>query len=282
MIYTLKNESIKVTVNSKGAEMISVVKDGKERLWQNDDGSWDGHALTLFPFCSTVSVWINKKLYPNTIHGFASSCEFSLVSQTTDGLTLRLCQSEETKKHYPYDFTLDISFAVEKNGVKITHRIFNPMDIPLPYACGCHESYAIDAPIDDYVLKFDKDEQFKNRSSVYRNTEKGYGDMGTGKVLALRNEYFKNDASLAFLDMNSRSVSLCKKDGTEIANVSYDGSFTDLVFWKTESGAYICMEPWMNFCDMTKDDRTEFSKKRGIFSLAPGCERTHTHTVTYR
>lgn len=281
MIYTIKSDKLTVKINSLGAEMISVVKDGKERLWQNGDGSWDGHALTLFPFCSTVKVYVNGKYYPNVIHGIAWISEFSLVSASENSLTLRLVQSDETKKHYPFDFTLDITFEIESDSIKITNRIYNPMDIPLPYAFGSHESYALDLSIDEYYLEFEKDEHFKNYSYAKRKTPLGYGDMGCGNTLALSNEYFKNDASLVFADMNSRWIKLCKKDGTVLAKVEYDDIYHDLVCWKTESGSYICIEPWMNLCDFDSDDRTEFSEKRGICSLMPKCEDVRSHKIMY-
>lgn len=50
MRYTIKNEKVSVTLESVGAEIISVVMDGKERVWQNETGEWAGHGPMFFPF----------------------------------------------------------------------------------------------------------------------------------------------------------------------------------------------------------------------------------------
>ena len=53
MEYTLENEYLKLTVSSKGAEVVSVVRkcDGVEHMWQADPEVWGFHAPVLFPEC---------------------------------------------------------------------------------------------------------------------------------------------------------------------------------------------------------------------------------------
>ena len=49
MIYGISNGILTAMVSTTGGELVSVRKDGKERIWQNDNGSWCGHAPILFP-----------------------------------------------------------------------------------------------------------------------------------------------------------------------------------------------------------------------------------------
>ena len=37
---TLKSGNLEITATELGAELISVKHNGKERLWQNDNGGW--------------------------------------------------------------------------------------------------------------------------------------------------------------------------------------------------------------------------------------------------
>ena len=43
MIFTINSDNLIATIDSCGAQLLSVVANGKQRLWQNDDGSWSGH-----------------------------------------------------------------------------------------------------------------------------------------------------------------------------------------------------------------------------------------------
>ena len=56
MEYTLENEYLKLTVSSKGAEVISLVRkcDGVEHMWQADSNVWGYHAPILFPHAGKV------------------------------------------------------------------------------------------------------------------------------------------------------------------------------------------------------------------------------------
>ena len=51
MNYYLKNNKLELVIDSFGAQITSVKLDGIEKLWQNDNGSWEGHAPLLFPVC---------------------------------------------------------------------------------------------------------------------------------------------------------------------------------------------------------------------------------------
>ena len=52
MRYTIENEFIRLTVDSLGAEMVSVidVATGREMLWCADPAVWNRHAPILFPY----------------------------------------------------------------------------------------------------------------------------------------------------------------------------------------------------------------------------------------
>ena len=49
MTYEFGSDVLRCEVSDIGAELVSVKLNGKERLWQNDNGGWDGHAPILFP-----------------------------------------------------------------------------------------------------------------------------------------------------------------------------------------------------------------------------------------
>ena len=46
---TIQNEYLSASVKLKGAELCSIVKNGKEYIWQADSIFWGRHAPNLFP-----------------------------------------------------------------------------------------------------------------------------------------------------------------------------------------------------------------------------------------
>jgi galactose mutarotase-like enzyme len=56
MLFTLKNEKLRLTVESLGAEMRSLqTADGTEYLWQGDSRYWGDRAPNLFPFVGRLT-----------------------------------------------------------------------------------------------------------------------------------------------------------------------------------------------------------------------------------
>ena len=61
MIYdmkTLSNSELTIKVSPHGAELCSILHDGKEYLWQADPAFWKRHSPVLFPIVG--SVWENE------------------------------------------------------------------------------------------------------------------------------------------------------------------------------------------------------------------------------
>lgn len=83
MIYTISSGGLTAKINSMGAELCSLVKNGKEYIWQAGE-AWNRHAPILFPFiCSPKDktyVAGGKTYKMNANHGFARDMEF----QATD------------------------------------------------------------------------------------------------------------------------------------------------------------------------------------------------------
>ena len=117
----LKNEQLSVVVSEKGAELQSI-KDahGKEYLWQADPKYWGRHSPILFPIVCSVNdetYRVDGKEYHLPRHGFARDATFKLIAQSQRKVTFVLESSEETKKVYPYDFTLSVSYVLDDNKV---------------------------------------------------------------------------------------------------------------------------------------------------------------------
>ena len=281
MQYTIKNSVLSCKVDSFGGELVSVVKAGKERLWQNETGEWAGHAPLLFPVCGHCGVTVNGVSYPIGAHGFAKKTEFSLVSKTETSLTLEIESTAETKKVYPFDFRFEVTYAIEGNELSVSYRVQNPAQTPLYFACGGHESFALDSGVEDYELRFEKEETFLH---LFHNDD-GYMtgetfDYGTGKVFALPQDFMQEGRTLIFKDVQSRKVALYKKGGEKCAELSFEG-YGNLLLWRADNAKYICIEAWTNLPDPENTEDIEFSEKEGVIAVAAGEEITLTRKISY-
>ena len=87
MFYTIRNDHLKVTVNSLGAELHSIQSaDGTEYLWQGNPDVWDGQAPNIFPYVARLTeqkYTYDGKEYTMKIHGFINAVELTPEKQTT-------------------------------------------------------------------------------------------------------------------------------------------------------------------------------------------------------
>lgn len=180
---TIQKDTLAITVSEWGAELISVKHRGKERIWQNENGEWSGHAPVLFPVCGACEVRVAGKVYACPRHGFAMHERFTLTEKSENRLTYRLISDSRTKELYPYDFILEVSYEIAGDELKITYEVHNPSKEELYFSCGGHDSFALESEIENYELVFEKEEKFASELV----TEDGYL---TGKNRALGVEKF--------------------------------------------------------------------------------------------
>ena len=282
MIYEIWNEQLKVQVESYGAEIVGVQFNGEERFWQNETGEWAGHSPVLFPLCGHFGVTVDGKTYPMKAHGFASKCEFACAKQTQTELAFTITASEETKKYYPYEFVLTVIYKIENNKLFASYQVQNPAKTPLYFACGGHDAFATKSgDMSNYKIVFEKEEHFVH----YYHDDDGYltgetRDFGTGKTLVLPQDFLQQGATLIFKDMKNNTVTLCEKNGKKLASLTYEG-FANLLLWREDNAAFICIEPWTNLPDLVGADDVELSQKAGVIKVDGGKEKTLTRVVEW-
>lgn len=282
MQYTISNEELSVSVDDYGAQLVSVRYNGKERLWQNETGEWDGHSPVLFPLCGHFSITVDGKTYPMKAHGFARKCTFACTKQTSNELAFTIKDSEETKKYYPYEFVLTISYKIEDNKLFASYQVENPATRSLYFACGGHDSFATESgDMSKLQIVFEKEENFLH----YYHDDDGYltgetRDFGKGKSLVLPEDFLQEGATLIFKDMKNDKVTLCKKDGTKLASLTFAG-YPNLLLWREGNAKFICIEPWTNLPDLVGAKDVELSQKDGVIEVKAGETKTLTRIVEY-
>lgn len=291
MEYTLENEYLKLTVSSKGAEVISLVRkcDGVEHMWQADPEVWGFHAPVLFPYCGRVvgdTIHAKGADYPAKQHGFARNLEHTLVWSDPGYLELALESDDETRKQFPYDFRLLSTFTLEGDKVHHTLTVENLDEEALPFGIGYHPGFQV--PFDDKHTAADYELRFSDMESplCVNNLPKGlvHGNLyylGTNiDALPVCPELFAND-SHCMTNLVSDTLGLYEK-GTGRAVICHIADFPYTLIWsKPGDVKFVCIEPWHSL-PSPENGTTDYLQKPAAAILAPGESWSTTLTTEFK
>lgn len=282
MEYQIKSEKLHVKISSLGGELISVKKEGRETLWQNQTGDWKGHAPILFPICGHFGVAVDGVVYPMELHGVARKSEFLMVEQSENKIRLLLTDNENTRRVYPYAFRFFVEYEVAGERLFVRFTVENPSDTPLFYSVGAHESFLLEGDVDGYQLHFEEEEDFihmPHNGGGYLTGERVC--LGKGRIFPIPKEMLLASNTIIFEKIRSNTLWLEKRSGERVVEITKE-NFPHLLLWRPSGRAnMICIEPWLNLPDVEKEDYKEFSKKKGIQTLLPHKSHTYCRTITY-
>lgn len=285
-MYFIENDVLKVGVAAHGAELCSIYDKEKQHevVWTADPAYWNRHAPVLFPFVGKVNEGVyryNGRTYPMGQHGFARDMEFTLIDQTADSITFRLCDDKDTLVKYPFAFELTITHSIKGRTVKVDWTVKNPTRFEtLYFSIGGHPAF--NCPVDagagknDYFIRFNGHENDETIPYVLIDQPSQGIDVDHVQQLALKDGFmeitdttFDRDAYI-FDEGVVQSVSLCYPDKTPFVTLSAPGFPSFGVWSKPHTDApYICLEPWIGRCDNMGFDG-ELPDKYGEQSLSPG------------
>ncbi|MFN3404594.1 MAG: aldose 1-epimerase family protein [Cytophagaceae bacterium] len=277
MVAIIINEFLKVSVKSSGAELISIKNtiSNTEYLWQGDPSFWGRRAPVLFPIVGKVSgnkYRVDGKEYELPQHGFARDMHFDLVDQQDSNLTYCLKSSEQTKKLYPYDFELYISYSLNGNKLIVSYEVKNTDDKAIYFSIGAHPGFR--CPLEekesfnDYYLEFEKKE-----NAVRHLITEGLANGKTEEVLKDENilnlsyDLFNTKDAVIFKNLKSSQVTLKSRKSKHQIKMDFAG-FPYLGIW-TKPGPFVCLEPWFGIADQYGYEG-EFKDKEAIRSLMKG------------
>lgn len=281
MIITISNEVLAVKIDTLGAEIKSIVKDGTEYIWSGDPKYWSGTSPVLFPMVSSFldnKYTYNGKTYNCEQHGFAWASEFGVIEKTESSVLLRLEQTEYTRERYPFEFDFCVSFVLDGNRLKSDFIVKNMSKTEKMYFnTGSHEGFSLfnGGKIEDYYVEFEKKEKLV-RMVLDRPVYEGKTvDFGESEVFEFSDSLFEVDG-VFFGGIESDYVTFKSKNGDRSVRVYFDCS--NLGFWKVQEADYLCIEPWDGFCPFAGDGY-EISEKRFIKDLEPESEYKFYHCI---
>lgn len=288
MIYHLTAGDLTAAVDSLGAELISLQKNGKEYIWTGNPAYWNGHNPTLFPvigFLKDGKTSFDGIEYAIPKHGYARKGEFRLISRSQNSITLEMTDNEETRQGFPFRFALQITHTLTEDGFETVYSVENRSERTMPFMIGAHTGillpFSENMSFEDHVLLFEHPEQNVTRyiavGGQIIEDAVGQPDYLDGDDrLPLSYDLFQDDA-LILSGLVSRKIALLDRSGRGVG-MEFDG-FDALGIWTPpgKNAPFICLEPW-NGINAFRDEAAEFSKKPFIRSAKPG----EQYTVSYR
>ncbi len=277
---TIKNEFITAKFNTLGAELKSLVCDGKDYLWCSDPEWWGKSAPLMFPICGGLmddEFNYKGKTYTVLKHGFAMNCEWEVEEQSESSVTFLLKSDDSSRAQYPFEYELRLVYTLVGKQLQVRNEVKNMGGDTMYFSIGSHEAYATPEGVEEYELLFPQKETLYAYELVgnYIGCKRTLIVDGSDR-LPLKKEYFSIDA-LVFPEIVSRSVILQKKDASKAVRVEFDGFF-NLMIWQKCGAPYVCLEPWNGIPDFLESDK-DFTKKPGIQQVSAGRTYVRTHSI---
>ena len=260
--YVLENDHLKVTVRSKSAELISIVKKetGVEYLWCGDSKYWGWTSPVLFPIVGNVrekTYTYEGNEYHLNQHGFARNQEFAFISQTEDVIWFALEATEETREVYPFEFRLEVGYVLKENQIQVCWKVNNTDNKTLYFSIGAHPAFM--CPLNgegeqtDYYMGFETEK----RELTYRLIEASSSLIDPKEyVLDLEDGMHKIEKDRFDLDAliiehhQTDKMFLAGPDKVPYVTVEFDSPLFGVWSPAGKNAPFVCIEPWYGRSDL--------------------------------
>ena len=276
-----------IKVATHGAELQSIMANGREYLWQGAPAFWGRRAPILFPIVGRLAddtLRIDGKKYTMKQHGFVRDTEFV----ERDGWYVL---AEEGRDNYPYAYELAVKYVIEGNTLNCNWQVKNCGENTMHFQIGAHPAFLLP----DYIaednfhgfIRFYDKEGNTISPLVYNHLDGGLrcpydtpmtlnNDEG---LLALNDKTFANDALLVE-GSQVANAALLDKYGREVLRVSCPQADAFGIWAPNKPGCpFVCIEPWCGIADKIGFSG-DISERDCIHSLAPNETYEFTYLIT--
>lgn len=274
----ITSKSNSAVLGLEGAQLNSLVKDGREYLWQGDAQYWSGQAPVCFPIVGVLADGKAKafgKPCEMKRHGVARINPFDVFEQHKNSVTFIQKSSENTKKQFPFDYELKIKYTIVGDTVTNEYIITNTGSEKMPFVIGGHPAFNCplceDEEFEDYKVVFDKPISKPclrpDHHTGLVDVSKKYDVMKGTDTLNLKHNLFEENDALIFENCQAKSATLTGKNGKGIKIEFQD--MNNLLVWSAVGNApFVALEPWTGISNCSDEDEI-FENKRGMTVLEP-------------
>ena len=283
---TIASSQLSAAISPLGAELRALTTSaGEQLLWNGDPAFWTARSPILFPNIGELAGGVYRydgQSYAMPKHGFARRSSFAVIAAEADRAVLRLSASDATRAVYPFEFALDLAYALAGAQLTMAATIANHGARAMPASFGFHPALRWPLPFGasraEHRLRFAQDEPAAVRRIDAQGLLRPAPEPSPviGNRLALNDGLFTDDA-LIFDQLSSRAVSYGADHGAQL-HVGF-ADFPALGVWTKPGAGFICIEPWQGCADPV-DFSGDIGDKPGIMMIEPGETRRLTMTIT--
>jgi galactose mutarotase-like enzyme len=190
----------------------------------------------LFPICGNLpdnAYTYQDRVYSLKQHGFARDLPWEVTEEVTQdlaGLTLVLNTNDRTREVYPFDFKLAFTYQIQGDTLNIEQTYTNLSDTAMPFSTGLHP----------YFQTTDKTKlQFEIPSSEYQDQRSQAVHQFDGSF-----DFESDEIDVIFRQLSGNSATVTDISRHLRLTLSYDRTYSTLVFWTVKGKDYYCLEPW--------------------------------------
>lgn len=290
-VMTISNGHVTVTIDSMGAQLMSLALAGSEYLWQGDPRWWAKRAPILFPIVGSLrggcAVSTQGEISLGR-HGFARDVEHEVVAQDESSVTFEIRDTPQTREKFPYAFRLNMTYALTgEASLTQTFRVENTGDVTLPFSVGGHPAFNVPAPgtanerFADYEIAFTEAwtcEAPKIAEGGLLTYDTAALAVDHSDTMPLTHELFADDAVM-LTDVPGGTLTLRSRVSGHGVRIDF-ADFKYIGIWSALGDApFVALEPWTAHATLTSEDDV-FEHKRDITLLEPGAVDERSFTVT--
>ncbi|MDP1749166.1 MAG: aldose 1-epimerase family protein [Reyranella sp.] len=279
-IVSISGPGLGAQISAVGAELVRLQDGGgSDLLWSGDPAFWTSHAPLLFPIVGEAKgnrIRVAGAQYGIGRHGFARTSTFALISSDGAHCTWRLEASEVTRRQYPFEFRLDVTYRIEGAALHMTAEVTNRGDGRMPAAFGFHPALRWPLPYGKpraaHEIVFEQDEPAPIRRPIDGLLSSArYPTPVRGRRLVLHDSLFE-DGAIVFDRLASRSLVY-----GEALRVSFP-RMPHLGIWTKPGAGFVCIEPWQGHAS-PEDFDGELADKPGMVAIMPGATESFAMSI---
>ena len=278
---SISTAALSAEISATGAELVRLQdRAGADLLWDGDPAFWTGRSPLLFPIVGEVKanrLTVAGNAYEIGRHGFARTSTFALVRSDAASCTWRLESSEATRRQYPFEFRLDVTYRIEGATLHMEAEVTNTGGAVMPASFGFHPALRWPLPYGKlraaHGIVFERDEPAPIRRPVDGLLSAAqYPSPVRDRHLLLQDDLFE-DGALVFDTLASRSVVYGEAIRVDFPRMPHLG------IWTKPGAGYVCIEPWQGHASPEGFDG-ELADKPGVVAIAPGATETFAMSIS--
>ena len=284
MEYIIKNQYLTATIDSKGAELRTLVDQNQiNRMHIPSVDTWNRVSPILFPQVSKTRdllYTVEGKEYHMPMHGFFRDLQLTPIIYKEDELVFEIKETEETLKIYPYCFEFKVTYKLIDNALKVTFKVSNKGKKEMLYMLGGHPGFKVplyeNEQYSDYYLKFEEKETVDAMLVVDGYLANEFKRALTNEdVIVLKHEMYNPDA-IVLKDLKSSYVDLMSYKNDKVLRFHFK-DFEILAVWSLmkENANFVCLEPWNGI----QKKFVKEHEKMGVLSLKENEEKEFSYTI---